>query len=88
LVSLVLDTDAEILARHGRFYLPARDVNVLRRNALIALGNTVTPSPAGEVSPEVGAALAAGSASDDGPVRHAAAFAQRAIAARVGRVGR
>lgn len=85
LVALVLDDDASILARHGRFYLPARDVNVLRRNALIALGNTVTPRASGELDPGVRAALDAGSASVDGPVRHAAEFARRAIAARVTR---
>ena len=30
---------AYLLAAHGRFYLPDRDVGTLRRNALIALGN-------------------------------------------------
>jgi epoxyqueuosine reductase len=82
LVALVLDDDAAILSRHGRFYLPARDVNVLRRNALIALGNTVTPSTRGDVAPEVAAALEAGSASADAAVRHAATFARAAIAGR------
>jgi epoxyqueuosine reductase len=41
LCSLVTDTDSQLLARHGRFYLPARDPNILRRNALLALGNVV-----------------------------------------------
>jgi epoxyqueuosine reductase len=82
LVSLVLDDDAAILARHRRFYLPARDVNVLRRNALIALGNSVVPLPSGAVSPEVDAAVAAGLASSDPAVRHAASFATTAIASR------
>ncbi len=85
LVALVLDDEAAILARHGRFYLPARDVNVLRRNALIALGNTITPATDGSVAPDVAAALRAGLSSADPAVRHAAAFAQRAIAARVER---
>ena len=41
LCSLVTDTDTQLLARHGRFYLPARDPNILRRNALLALGNVL-----------------------------------------------
>ena len=82
LVGLVLDDDASILARHGRVYLPGRDVNVLRRNALIALGNTVVPGADGVVPPRVGDALAAGASSDDEAVRHAANFARRSIAAR------
>ena len=85
LVALVLDSDADILARHGRFYLPARDVNVLRRNALIALGNTVAPLPDGTLSPAVVLALDAGTASADPAVRHAAAFARIAIVARPAR---
>ena len=79
LTALVLDDDASILARHGRFYLPARDVNVLRRNALIALGNTVKVNESDEVSEAVHAALVAGHASDDDAVRHAARYAQDAI---------
>lgn len=82
LVSIVLDDDGAVLARHGRFYLPGRDVNVLRRNALIALGNTVVPGADGSVAPAVAAALGAGEASVDEAVRHAAAFARNAIAAR------
>ena len=37
LVSIVLDDDRAVLARHGRFYLPGRDVNVLRRNATASM---------------------------------------------------
>ena len=90
LVALVLDDDAAILARHGRFYLPARDVNVLRRNALIALGNTVgrgtSPARRDQTIPErVAAALMAGDGSVDPAVRHAAAFARRAITERISR---
>ena len=87
LVDLVLDDDSSILARHGRFYLPARDVNVLRRNALIALGNTVALDADGTFPGRVGAALAAGAASADEAVRHAAAFAVRSISARRSRHG-
>ncbi len=82
LVSLVLDDDAAILARHGRFYLPGRDVNVLRRNALIALGNTVSVATDGALPSRVADALAVGAASTDPAVCHAAAFAVAAIAAR------
>jgi epoxyqueuosine reductase len=32
-------TDAELLERHGRWYLPDRDPDHLRRNALVVLGN-------------------------------------------------
>ena len=39
---LTLD-DEEILARHGRWYIPRRDPVYLRRNALIILGNIGTP---------------------------------------------
>jgi epoxyqueuosine reductase len=31
--------DAELLARHGHFYLPNNDPRFIRRNALVALGN-------------------------------------------------
>jgi epoxyqueuosine reductase len=41
LCSLVTDSDTQLLARHGRFYLPERDPNILRRNALLALGNVL-----------------------------------------------
>ena len=32
--------DDELLERHGRWYIPARDPRYLRRNALVVLGNT------------------------------------------------
>ena len=44
LVTLATDTDATILSRHGRFYLPDRDPSTLRRNALLALGNVADPN--------------------------------------------
>ena len=43
LIELASDTDGQIRARHGRFYLPERDPSTLRRNALIALGNIASP---------------------------------------------
>lgn len=33
-------TDDEVLARHGRWYIPDRDPDHVRRNALVVLGNT------------------------------------------------
>jgi len=35
--------DEEILARHGRWYIPERNARYLRRNALVVLGNTAEP---------------------------------------------
>jgi epoxyqueuosine reductase len=40
LLGLLEATDAELLAAHGRWYLAGRDPRILRRNALVALGNT------------------------------------------------
>jgi epoxyqueuosine reductase len=40
LLDLLAATDAELLARHGRWYIAERDPRWLRRNALVALGNT------------------------------------------------
>ena len=39
LVELLEADDADLLARHGRWYIPRRDPRYLRRNALVALGN-------------------------------------------------
>ena len=39
LLELLAASDAELLARHGRWYIADRDARWLRRNALIALGN-------------------------------------------------
>jgi epoxyqueuosine reductase len=38
-LELLALTDAEILDRHGRWYLPDRDPAYVRRNALVVLGN-------------------------------------------------
>ena len=40
LVELLRMSDAEILARFGRWYIPRRQPRYVRRNALVALGNT------------------------------------------------
>ncbi len=39
LLELLGATDDELMARHGRWYIPDRDPRYLRRNALVALGN-------------------------------------------------
>lgn len=39
LIELLATTDAELLDRHGRWYVPKRQARYLRRNALVALGN-------------------------------------------------
>ncbi len=43
LVDLLASSDAELLDRHGRWYLHDRDPRWLRRNALVALGNVADP---------------------------------------------
>jgi epoxyqueuosine reductase len=40
ILELLSATDDELLERHGRWYLPRRDPDQLRRNALVVLGNT------------------------------------------------
>jgi epoxyqueuosine reductase len=39
LLELLAATDQELLDRHGRWYVPRRDPDHLRRNALVVLGN-------------------------------------------------
>ena len=39
LVDLLDASDDDLMARHGRWYIPERDPRYLRRNALVALGN-------------------------------------------------
>lgn len=43
---LLTASDDEILGRHGRWYIANRDVDVIRRTALVALGNTAGPDDA------------------------------------------
>jgi epoxyqueuosine reductase len=40
LLGLLGSSDAELLERHGRWYIAGREPRYLRRNALVALGNT------------------------------------------------
>jgi len=44
LLEVLAAGDAELLARFGRWYLPLRQPLYLRRNALLALGNSADPS--------------------------------------------
>jgi epoxyqueuosine reductase len=53
LLDLLAADDETLLARHGRWYLAGRDPRWLRRNALIAVGNTADPE-----DPDVASALA------------------------------
>ena len=43
-LDLLGSSDEELMARHGRWYIPARDPRYLRRNALVVLGNTADGS--------------------------------------------
>jgi epoxyqueuosine reductase len=38
-LELLTASDEELLSRHGRWYIPDRDLRYLRRNALVVLGN-------------------------------------------------
>lgn len=60
LLDLLGATDAQLLDRHGRWYIADRDVRHLRRNALVALGNVADPDDA-----EVRSALREVIAGDD-----------------------
>lgn len=76
LVEMLSSSDAELLARFGRWYVPRREPRHLRRNALVALGNVGDGSET-----RVVAVLVASLASDDPLVRAHAVWA----AARLGR---
>jgi epoxyqueuosine reductase len=47
LLELLAADDDTLLARHGRWYLAGRDPRWLRRNALLAVGNTADPADPG-----------------------------------------
>ncbi len=38
-LELLTASDEELLSRHGRWYIPDRDLRYIRRNALVVLGN-------------------------------------------------
>lgn len=76
LVDLLDASDAELLDRHGRWYIPRRQPRYLRRNALVALGNVGDGT-----DPHVARVLRRHLASDDPMLREHAAWA----ATRLGR---
>jgi epoxyqueuosine reductase len=72
LVVLLSSTDHELLARHGRWYIPRREPRYLRRNALVVLGNVADPG-----DPAVAAALRRCLSDADPLVRGHAVWAAR-----------
>ncbi len=73
LLELLAASDDEVLARHGRWYIAGRDPRWIRRNALVALGNTAEAT-----DPAVVAALRATlTGPDDLLAAHAAWAARR-----------
>ncbi len=79
LVALLDADDDTLLARHGRWYIAGRDPRHLRRNALLALGNTADPAHA-----EVWRVVDRARASDDDLLREHAAWAADRLTARSG----
>ena len=74
LIDMLSADDAELLARHGRWYLADRDPRWLRRNALVALGNVGDAS-----DPSVASALGRHLAGPDPMLRAHAAWAARRL---------
>lgn len=77
LLDLLDASDDELMARHGRWYVPKRDPRYLRRNALVALGNVATPG-----DPEVVRRLTALAAGDDDLLAEHARWALDRLAIR------
>jgi epoxyqueuosine reductase len=76
LLELLAASDSELLARHGRWYIPEREPRYLRRNALVVLGNVGDGT-----DPRVVSAVESALVSEDAIVRAHAVWA----AARLGR---
>jgi epoxyqueuosine reductase len=74
IVELLTTGDAELLARHGRWYIAARDPRYLRRNALVVLGNIGAPN-----DPVVEQLLCRYLDHDDAMLRSHAAWAARRL---------
>ena len=68
--------DDELLSQHGRWYIPRRDPRYLRRNALLALGNSADPESV-EVRAEVERFAAPGA--DDEMLQEHAQWALRRL---------
>ena len=73
-LDLLAATDDELMARHGRWYIPGRQARYLRRNALVVLGNVGDPA-----DPRVTSALAEALAAPDPLVRSHAVWAARRL---------
>ncbi len=73
-LDLLAASDDDLMARHGRWYIPRRQPRYLRRNALVVLGNVGDPA-----DPRVAAALAAALAAGDPLVRAHAVWAARRL---------
>jgi epoxyqueuosine reductase len=73
-LDLLAASDDELMARHGRWYIPHRQARYLRRNALVVLGNVADPQ-----SPAVVAALCRALADADPLVRGHAVWAARRL---------
>ncbi len=80
LVEMLDATDDELMARHGRWYVPRRDPRYLRRNALVALGNT-----AGVGDARAAAAMARYVDGDDEMLAEHARWGQQRVLERAGR---
>jgi epoxyqueuosine reductase len=76
-LDLLAATDDELLARHGRWYIPKRQPRYLRRNALVVLANTA-PLP---IDTDVERALVAALVHHEGVVRAHAVWAARRLGA-------
>jgi epoxyqueuosine reductase len=74
ILELLAATDDELMARHGRWYIPRRQARYLRRNALVVLGNVADPE-----SPAVAAALRRALADADPLVRGHGVWAARRL---------
>jgi len=74
LLELLAASDAELLDRVGRWYIPGREPRYVRRNALVALGNVGDGD-----DPDVVDALSAALAGPDPLLREHAAWAARRL---------
>jgi epoxyqueuosine reductase len=72
IVEMLEASDDELLERHGRWYIPERDLRYVRRNALVVLGNVARPDDARAVG--ILRSVLRGS---DGMLRRHAAWAAR-----------
>ncbi len=73
-LEVLASSDQDLLARHGRWYIPERDARYLRRNALVVLGNVGDPH-----APAVVAALRRALGDADPMLRSHAAWAARRL---------